>query len=116
MRKVLKLILILALFSLLISGCTKQSTTLSTQDTTPPQVTITSPKNGQVVSGSVKIQATATDNVGVKKVEFYIDGSKVSEDAVSPYEYIGDTDTLQYNSTHIIQVKAYDNAGNVGIS
>jgi hypothetical protein len=115
-RKAIKLILILALFSLLISGCTKQSTTPSTQDTTPPQVTITSPKNGQVVSGSVKIQVSVTDNVGVKKVEFYIDGSKVGEDAVSPYEYIWDTDTLQYNSTHIIQVKAYDNAGNVGIS
>ena len=51
--------------------------------------------------------------MGVTKVEFYIDGSKVGEDTVSPYEY--EWDTTQYaNGTHSITVKAYDNAGNVG--
>jgi hypothetical protein len=112
-RKALKLILILALFSFLISGCTKQSPTPSTQDTTPPQVSITSPQNGQTVSGTITIQASATDNVGVTKVEFYIDGNKVGEDTVSPYEYIWDT-TQYANGNHTITAKAYDNAGNMG--
>jgi murein DD-endopeptidase MepM/ murein hydrolase activator NlpD len=116
MKKVISLSLVLLLFSLLISGCTKQSPTPSTQDTTPPQVSITSPQNGQTVSGTITIQASATDNVGVTKVEFYIDGNKVGEDQTPPYEYIWNTDNLQYNSTHTIQAKAYDKAGNVGVS
>ena len=86
------------------------------RDTTKPNVIITSPANNSTVSGIVTIQATANDNVGVVKVEFYIDGNKVGEDTSSPYEYSWNTDNLQYNSTHTIQAKAYDNAGNVGES
>jgi len=49
-------------------------------------------------------------------VEFYIDGEKVGDDLESPYEYVWNTDVLQYNSTHTIQAKAYDYADNVGVS
>jgi Leucine-rich repeat (LRR) protein len=86
------------------------------KDNTPPKASITSPQNGQTVSGTVIIQASTTDNVGVSKVEFYIDGNKVGEDTESPYTYDWNTNNLQYNSTHTIQVKAYDNAGNAGVS
>jgi len=107
-RRMLILFLIIILFSLPISGCTPK-------DTTPPQVSITSPQNGQTVSGIVTIQALAIDNVGVLKVEFYIDENKVGEDTESPYSY--DWDTTQYtNGTHKITAKAYDKAGNVGVS
>ena len=93
------------------------STTQYTQkDNTPPQVSIINPQNGKVVSGTVKIEVTATDNVGVAKVEFYIDGKKIGEDTTSPYEYSWNTNALQYNSTHTIQAKAYDKAGNIGKS
>jgi len=93
------------------------STTQYTQkDNTPPQVSIINPQNGKVVSGTVKIEVKATDNVGVTKVEFYIDGKKVGDDTTSPYEYSWNTNTLQYNSTHTIQAKAYDKAGNIGKS
>jgi hypothetical protein len=107
MKKYLTLILILILFSLLIAGCAPP------KDTTPPQVSITSPQNGAEVSGTVIIQASATDNIRVSKVEFYIDGSKVGEDTESPYTC--DWDTTQYeNVTHMLTAKAYDNVGNVG--
>jgi len=86
------------------------------EDTVKPQVMLTGPTNNSIVSGIVPIKAEATDNIGVVKVEFYIDGSKVGEDTSSPYEYSWNTDSLQYNSTHIIQAKAYDVAGNVGES
>jgi len=99
------LFLIIILFYLLISGC-------APKDTTPPQVSITSPQNGQTVSGIVTIQALAIDNVGVLKVEFYIDENKVGEDTESPYSY--DWDTTQYtNGIHKITAKAYDKAGNI---
>ena len=44
-------------------------------DTTPPSVSITSPANGSVVSGLVNIAALASDNVGVTRVEFRVDGT-----------------------------------------
>ena len=100
---------IVFLILMFLSGCVPK-------DTTPPSVSITSPLNNATVSGSVDIIASATDDVGVSKVEFYIDGTKVGEDSQAPYVYSWDTDTLQYNSTHSIKAKAYDNAGNIGES
>ena len=44
-------------------------------DTTPPTVSITSPANGASVSGTVHVQASASDDVGVAKVEFSVDGT-----------------------------------------
>src|SRR5260370_8381668 len=40
------------------------------QDTTPPSVSITSPSNGQTVSGTVTVTASASDNVGVAGLQF----------------------------------------------
>ncbi|HOP95119.1 MAG TPA: Ig-like domain-containing protein [Dictyoglomaceae bacterium] len=100
---------IVFLILMFLSGCVPK-------DTTPPSVSITSPLNNATVSGSVDIIASATDDVGVSKVEFYIDGTKVGEDSQAPYEYSWNTDSLQYGSTHSIKAKAYDNAGNTGES
>jgi protocatechuate 3,4-dioxygenase beta subunit len=113
MKKYSKLLALFVIISLFIMG---QAGCPGCRDTTKPNVIITSPANNSTVSGIVTIQATANDNVGVVKVEFYIDGNKVGEDTSSPYEYSWNTDNLQYNSTHTIQAKAYDNAGNVGES
>jgi hypothetical protein len=64
------------------------------------------------VSGSsVGFAATASDNVGVSKVEFYVDSSMMSTDTSSPYSYSWDSTTVT-NGTHTIMVKAYDAAGN----
>jgi len=92
-------------------------------DAQAPTVTITNPQNGSTVSGTVTIQAEATDRgikgkapSGIQKVEFYIDGTLVGADTTSPYTYSWNTDSLQYGSTHTIQAKAYDNTGRVGVS
>src|SRR5206468_6392864 len=42
-------------------------------DTTPPSTSITAPANGATVSGTTSVTASASDNVGVTKVEFYLD-------------------------------------------
>lgn len=82
-------------------------------DTQNPTASITSPNNGQTVSGIINIQATASDNVAVTKVEFYIEGIIKSTDFSSPYEYSWNT-TEVANGNHSILVKAYDATNNTG--
>jgi len=84
-------------------------------DTTAPTVSVTAPANGATVSGTVSINATASDNVGVSKVEFYVDGAIRSTDTTSPYSWSWNTTTFA-NSSHTIVAKAYDAANNVGTS
>lgn len=85
-------------------------------DTTPPTTSVTAPANGATVSGTaVNVAASASDNVGVSKVEFYIDGVLKSTDTTSPYAFTWDT-TAYSNASHTIQSKAYDAANNVGSS
>lgn len=84
----------------------------SPSDTTPPTVSIFSPPSGSTVSGSVvNITASASDNIGVTKVEFYIDGQLKSNHTTSPYAYSWNT-TAYSNGSHTLMVKAYDAAGN----
>jgi hypothetical protein len=85
-------------------------------DTTPPTTSITSPTNGSTVSGITTIAASASDNVGVNRVEFYVDGALRSTDTSSPYSFAWDTMGLANGSSHTIFSRAYDAAGNVGTS
>jgi len=85
-------------------------------DKEPPDVQITNPANNAVVSGTVNITADATDNIGVEKLEFYIDGIAVSTATSEPYSYSWTTTSLQDSSSHTIYAKAYDAAENEGIS
>ncbi|HEX3068969.1 MAG TPA: Ig-like domain-containing protein [Thermoanaerobaculia bacterium] len=84
-------------------------------DITPPTVSITAPLNGATVVGTVSINATASDNVGVTKVEFYVDGALKSTDTTSPYSYSWDSTSVA-NGSHALTAKAYDAALNVGTS
>jgi uncharacterized protein involved in tellurium resistance len=81
-------------------------------DTTPPTVSITSPANGATVNGTITITANASDNVGVTKVSFYIDGKYLNYDTSAPYGRGWNTTTAS-NGQHTITVKALDAAGNV---
>jgi len=84
-------------------------------DTTPPTVSITAPATGATVSGTVTVTASASDNIGVTKVEFSVDGILKSTDAASPYTYVWNTATVA-NGSHALLAKASDAAGNVGQS
>lgn len=74
---------------------------------TPPTVSIQSPANGAVVYGTTAIQATASDDKGVSKVEIYIDGTFSTSLINSPYTYQWNTLTVA-NGNHTITAKAYD--------
>jgi hypothetical protein len=84
-------------------------------DTTAPATSITAPTSGATVSGTTTVSASASDNVGVTKVEFYLDGALKSTDTTSPYSWSWDTTTAT-NGSHSLTSKAYDAALNVGTS
>ena len=84
-------------------------------DITPPTTSITAPLNGATVNGTTSVTASASDNVGVTKVEFYLDGVLKSTDTTSPYAWSWDTTTAT-NGSHSLTSKAYDAALNVGTS
>jgi len=80
-------------------------------DSTPPAVTASESGN----SGTITLSASASDNVGVARVEFWIDSALAGTDATSPYSMTLDSTTLA-NGSHALVAKAYDAAGNVGSS
>ena len=84
-------------------------------DTTPPTTSITSPANGATVSGTVTVAANASDNVGVSRVELYVDGVLNGSDTSAPYQIAWNTATAT-NGGHGLQTRAVDAAGNVGSS
>jgi len=80
-------------------------------DTTLPTASITSPAAGATVSGTVSIQANATDNVGVTRVDFLVDGSLLASDTTAPYSASWNT-TGVANGSHSLTTRAFDAAGN----
>ena len=80
-------------------------------DTTPPTVNFTSPAAGAAVSGTVSVQVTAGDNVGVASVNLSMDGVLIGGDSSAPYTFSWNTTTVA-NGTHTLTATALDAAGN----
>ncbi|MBT1701703.1 Ig-like domain-containing protein [Chryseosolibacter indicus] len=81
-----------------------------------PTVIITSPANGTTVAtgSNVTINATASDPGGsITQVEFLLNGTKVGEDASSPYSFTINNIAV---GSHIITARAIDNANNTATS
>jgi chitinase len=88
-------------------------TTPPPSDTTAPTVSITSPTTGTTYTSAqaVTISATASDNVGVTRVEFYKNSTLFSTDTTSPWSTTWNL-TSADNGTHSFIAKAYDAASN----
>lgn len=84
-------------------------------DYVSPSVVIDSPSDGSVVMGEVNINVTATDNVGVAKVELYKNNVLFATDTTSPYTFYWDTKG-EPNGSYTLLAKAYDVNGNVASS
>jgi hypothetical protein len=84
-------------------------------DTSAPVTSITSPIPGAVITGTTNVTATATDDRGVTRVEFYLDGALQSTDSSAPYAWSWNSATSA-NGAHTLQSKAFDAAGNSGSS
>ena len=91
----------------LFASLTKSSTDF-------PRVSITSPANGSTVSGAVTITATATDSLGIERVDFYVGGTTlIGSDTVAPYVAILHTKKLKLsNGNHKVKAIAYNTVGN----
>jgi poly(hydroxyalkanoate) depolymerase family esterase len=80
-------------------------------DATPPTVTLTAPAAGATVTGSISASANASDNVGVTRVDFLVDGAVTGSDTTSPFSVTVDTTRLA-NGSHSFAARAFDAAGN----
>lgn len=84
-------------------------------DLIAPIVVITSPREGVCVMRTISVGVSASDNVGVARVELYVDDVVKDISTLSPF-------TTRWNhgaatpGTHSLMCKAYDVAGNVGQS
>jgi poly(hydroxyalkanoate) depolymerase family esterase len=84
-------------------------------DTSPPTVSITAPAAGATVSGSVNVTASASDNVGVTRVDVLVDGAVAGSDTTAPYSVAVDTTRLASGS-HTLTARAFDAANNAATS
>jgi len=91
-------------------GNSNSTSVTFTVDLEPPQVEILSPEMNAYIGGNVTISISAQDDVGVDKVEIYIDNQKVAELTESPYTYVWNTANYD-DGSHTIKAKAYDLGG-----
>lgn len=84
-------------------------------DTIAPAVAINNPTDGTTVNGIVAIGASATDAVGVARVDFYVNGQLIGSDSSSPYSFNWDSKMVADGAV-LILAKAFDATGNVGVS
>lgn len=91
----------------------------------PPVAKITSPVDGTIYFfgreiartgsnkaisiGKISIDAYADDDVGIKKVEFYVDDELKQTDNAPPYSWLWDESAI---GSYDVKVSAYDKSGN----
>jgi len=81
-------------------------------DTTLPTVSITAPSEGATVRGTVRLTASASDNVGVVGVQFFGDGTALGDEVTTaPYSILVDS-TTSPDGSHALTAVARDAAGN----
>jgi glucose/arabinose dehydrogenase len=85
----------------------------SSSDNVAPTVAITNPANNAMVArkSNVTITATASDNAGVARVDFLINGALQCSDTTAPYSCVWRVPNPM-NRTYQIQARAFDAAGN----
>jgi hypothetical protein len=89
----------------------------------PPTTEVLLPSNGSWVSGSqVPLNAGASDNVGVAKVQFHLTGGSLNNALIATgtrtyYGWLAYWDSTSVpDGTYTLQSDAYDAAGNQGVS
>lgn len=93
-------------------------------DVTPPSVGVTAPvQDGVTVSGDVLLEAVATDDVGVARVDWYVvptmanppEPVLVGSRTVLPYSITWNSRPFDQALGYTILARAYDAAGNEGL-
>ena len=73
----------------------------------PPAVSIVAPKNDSIVSKLVTVSAKATNEIGIKNLEFLLNDKLQKRVPTSPYDWLWDTSKFP-NGSYTIKVKARD--------
>lgn len=108
------LVLPLALLTAALSACTQSSGFV---DSTNPTVTLNTVTSPVTTAGAVTVSAKASDDVGIRQVDFYLDNATTpfatdtSADAGQNYTATLNLTGAQ-NGTHTIRVVAVDTSGN----
>ncbi|MEQ9497781.1 MAG: PHB depolymerase family esterase [Deltaproteobacteria bacterium] len=84
-------------------------------DTTAPTITLLTPANNAEVSGMVSLTANATDDFGVARVDYEVDGAPAGTAMTAPYEVQWNAGSVA-EGAHTILARATDAAGNTGES
>lgn len=82
-------------------------------DNTPPSVAITAPIGTVPRNTTVSVQATASDNIGIDRVELLVNGVLLCTDITAPYACNWNVPGKR-NATYTLMARAYDAAGNLG--
>lgn len=103
------------------SSGNKATTSISVQvtnfvvDSFAPSVSVVTPTAGDRLGKTAKTTVRTTDNVGVTRVETYLDGRLVASSTSAPFAMTWSTKTVT-SGLHSLQCMAYDAAGNCGQS
>jgi hypothetical protein len=84
-------------------------------DAIAPLVAITSPTSNSSLGRTTKISISASDNVGITKVELFIDGKLFGTSTSGTSSFTWNTSKVS-KGAHTLQAYAYDAAGNIGTS
>jgi len=88
------------------------SPTATPGDTQAPSITITSPSDGQRITGRrISVTVTAADNVRVARVELFVDGALQTNSITPPFTL---SVSVLRKGTHTLRARALDAAGNTG--
>lgn len=84
-------------------------------DSSAPVVAIHAPLGSSTVSGLVAVDAGASDNVGVSRVDLQVNGTTVASDTSAPYGFSWNSAGVPNGMANLVAI-AYDAAGNAGRS
>ncbi len=80
-------------------------------DTVAPTVALSAPSDGQTIQLTIPIAATASDDLDLNRVEFYVDSTLIQTITTAPFTFNWNSYAV-HNGSHIISAKAYDASGN----
>ncbi|HYO52493.1 S8 family serine peptidase, partial [Archangium sp.] len=84
-------------------------------DAVRPAVSLTAPASGATVSGDVTLTATASDDLGVARVDFYVNGIFIGSDTTAPYALVWDSRSSNNGGT-TFTARAFDSGCNSATS
>jgi len=91
------------------------ATGTAASDTVSPVISLTSPSEGAQVNGTITVSASASDNLGLAGVTFYVDNIAKSTLSTAHYNFAWDSASVA-NGSHTLTVLAQDVAGNTSYS